>query len=80
MPNDEPNLVPLSVAACSLGVQPRELRAEIEAGGLPHARVGERAILVDLDLIRDLLCERASGRANCHDAAGRAPTTLEADQ
>ena len=54
------NLVPLSAAASELGIQARELRREVERGWLPHVRVGERAILLDLELVRRLLAERAS--------------------
>ena len=62
MKSESRNLVPLSIAASDLGIQSRELRKEVESGGLPHVRVGERTILVDLDLIRGLLCERASNQ------------------
>lgn len=53
-------LVPVGVAAANLGIPARELRLEIEAGRLPHVRVGERAILLDLELVRRLLSERAA--------------------
>ena len=53
-------LVPLGAAAAELGIQAKELRREVERGWLPHVRVGERAILLDLELVRRLLAERAS--------------------
>ena len=53
------NLAPLGVVAADLGIPPRELRLEVESGRLPHVRVGERAILLDLELVRRLLAERA---------------------
>ena len=53
-------LVPLATAAAELGIQAKELRLEVEAGRLPHVRIGQRAILLDLDLVRRVLSERAS--------------------
>jgi len=59
--SSDPNeLVPLATAAAELGIQAIELRREIERGWLPHVRVGERAILLDLELVRRLLSERAT--------------------
>ena len=55
-------LVPLASAAADLGIQVKELRLEIERSGLPHAKIGERAILVDLELLIQLLAKRASGQ------------------
>lgn len=59
MESSNDRLAPLGVAAAVLGVPARELRAEVEAGRLPHTRVGEKAILLDLDLVRRVLAERA---------------------
>ena len=64
------NLVPLGVAASTFGIPARELRLEVEAGRLPHVRVGERAILLDLELVRRLLAERASLPTN-NEEVGR---------
>jgi hypothetical protein len=59
MDSSNDRLAPLGVAAAVLGVPARELRAEVDAGRLPYTRVGEKAILLDLDLVRRVLAERA---------------------
>ena len=51
-------LLPLRETARLLCVPVRWLRAEAEAGRLPHLRAGN-AILFDPDLIEQLLIERA---------------------
>ena len=51
-------LTPLSTTARLLRVPSDWLRAEAEAGRLPHLRAG-KALLFDLDLIERLLLERA---------------------
>jgi excisionase family DNA binding protein len=60
-------LQPLSHAARFLNVPSTWLRAEAEAGRIPHLRAG-RAFLFDLDLVEQLLIQRARCKP---DAAGR---------
>jgi hypothetical protein len=59
-----PTVLPLPAVARRLGVPATWLRAEAEAGRLPHLRAGAR-ILMDLELIREIVAERArqSGKA-----------------
>jgi hypothetical protein len=47
--------VPLSVAAESIGFNPKTLRRYIAAGRLKAYRVGAKAIRVDLDDVAELL-------------------------
>ena len=51
-------LLPLGPLARLLGVTSRWLRAEAEAGRLPHLPAGN-TILFDADLVERLLAERA---------------------
>ena len=57
-PQKTTGLLPLAVAAAELGISPRDLRVEIKAGLLPHVRVGERAVFVDVNAIRRVLSAR----------------------
>ena len=52
-------LLPLAPMARLLGVTSRWLRAEAEAGRIPHLPAGN-TILFDADLVERLLAERAS--------------------
>jgi hypothetical protein len=61
-------LLPLNETARTLHVPTAWLRAEADAGRIPHLRAG-KAYLFDLDLVERLLLERA--RAN-PAAAGEA--------
>jgi hypothetical protein len=58
-----------------LGVTPRWLRAEAEAGRLPHLPA-DKTILFDADLVERLLAERARQPANAQ-AEGRGATPAE---
>ena len=53
-----PALLPLGPLARLLGVSPRWLRDEAEAGRIPHLPAG-KTILFDADLVERLLAERA---------------------
>lgn len=53
-----PPLLPLGPMARVLGVTSRWLRAEAEAGRLPHLHA-DTTILFDADLVEGLLAERA---------------------
>jgi hypothetical protein len=55
---DRPVLTPLGQLARLLGVPARWLRAEAEAGRLPHLRA-DNVLLFDADLVERLLAERA---------------------
>ena len=54
-------LLVLGSMARRLGVEPRWLRAEAEAGRLPHVKAG-RTLLFNPDIVEGLLIERASSR------------------
>ena len=58
--NPTEELVPLAAAAAELGIQAKELRLEVDAGRLPHVRIGKRALLLNLELVRQVLRERAA--------------------
>jgi len=58
METTRPALLPLGPMARLLGVTSRWLRAEAEAGRLPHLPAGN-TILFDADLVERLLAERA---------------------
>jgi hypothetical protein len=53
-----PALLPLSTTARLLRVPSAWLRAEAEAGRLPHLRA-DSALLFDVDLVERILLERA---------------------
>jgi hypothetical protein len=53
-----PVLLPLTAMARSLGVSPRWLRGEAEAGRLPGLRA-DRTWIFDADMVERLLAERA---------------------
>jgi hypothetical protein len=53
-----PAIMPLGPMARLLGVTSRWLRAEAEAGRIPHLPAGD-TILFDADLVEQLLAERA---------------------
>ena len=55
---NKPKLLPLGSMARQLGVTAKWLRAEAEAGKLPHLKAGER-ILFELNTVKTLLVERA---------------------
>lgn len=55
---DAPKLITLSMMARRLGVKTSWLRAEADAGALPHVRAGE-GYLFDPVLVERLLLERA---------------------
>ncbi len=59
-----PKLLPLYAVARRLHVPQNWLRAEAEAGNIPHLKAG-RAILFNPDIVEKLLIERASKGANC---------------
>ena len=52
-------LVPVGVMAARLGVRPQDLRAEAEAGTIPHVRLGTRGLLFDPERVLAVLAERA---------------------
>jgi hypothetical protein len=56
--------------ARQLGVTTRWLRAEAEAGRLPHVHA-DTTILFDADLVEQLLAERARQRATPTEGGGR---------
>ena len=60
------SLTPLALAARLLHIPPGWLRAEAEAGRLPHLRAGT-AYLFDVDLVERLLLVRA----RAHPDAGK---------
>lgn len=47
--------------ANQMGVYPRDLREEAEAGTIPHARVGLRGLLFEPRAVFEMLCLRATG-------------------
>jgi len=56
--NSTTKLIPLSVTASRLHVPATWLRAEAEAGRIPHLRAGKR-LLFDLVVVERILLERA---------------------
>ena len=58
MNSTESKLTPLPAMARSLHVTQRWLRAEAEAGRIPHLRAGAR-LLFDAEAVERLLLERA---------------------
>jgi hypothetical protein len=56
--NDAPALLPLSQTARLLHVPSDWLRAEAEAGRVPHLKAG-KALLFDVDTVERILIERA---------------------
>ena len=58
--DNEIKIVPLYVVARKLHIPANWLRAEVEAGRIPHLKAGKRAILLNPDLVEHLLVERAS--------------------
>jgi hypothetical protein len=52
------NPLPLYIVARRLGVPANWLRAEAEAGRVPHLKAGRR-VLLNLDVVCNLLAERA---------------------
>ena len=62
MDSHSAELLPLAAVASRLGVATRDLRIEVERGTLPHVRVGERGVLLDLDAVQRVLRERAAVR------------------
>jgi hypothetical protein len=58
METTRPSLLPLGPMARLLGVMPRWLRAEAEAGRIPCLPAG-KTILFDADLVERMLAERA---------------------
>lgn len=63
--NDRPTLMPLTALARRLNVAPEWLRAEAQAGRLPHLRAGKQ-ILFEAATVERLLIERAR-KAVRHD-------------
>jgi hypothetical protein len=53
-----PRLLPLNPTARSLRVPARWLRAEAEAGRIPHLKAG-RVLLFDVDAVERVLLDRA---------------------
>jgi hypothetical protein len=58
------SLLPLAMTARLLHVPAAWLRAEAEAGRIPHLRAG-KVLLFDPDLVEKLLIERAR-KEGCH--------------
>jgi len=56
-------LLPLYAMACRLHVQQKWLKAEAEAGKIPHLKAG-KSILFNPDVVEKLLIERASKGGN----------------
>lgn len=59
MKRNNPNLLSVGVLAAFLGVSSRDLRHEVEKGRLPHVRVGQKGILLDVRVVERILSERA---------------------
>jgi len=60
MENQKSNLLKLGVMARRLGVPVRWLKAEADAGRIPHLRA-EKVYLFDPQVVFDLLAKRARG-------------------
>lgn len=58
---DSESFLPLKRAAARLGVPAAWLRAEAEAGRVPHLRVGRR-LLVNLQLVESALRDRCAAK------------------
>ena len=56
---EQSEFIPLRRAAMRLGVPIAWLRAESDAGRLPHLKIGQRRLL-NLDAVRRALAERAA--------------------
>ena len=60
MSNPPPELVTLAVLARRLSLSVAWLKAEAEAGRVPHLKAGRRR-LFNVDAVRDCLLKRAAG-------------------
>jgi hypothetical protein len=56
--SDRPYILPLGAVARALGVSVRWLRAEADAGRLPHLDA-DKTILFDLHLVESIIADRA---------------------
>jgi hypothetical protein len=65
-------LLDLGAMASRLRLQPQELRAEAEAGTLPHVRVGRRGLLFDAERVITELEARAERGIAPREEARRA--------
>lgn len=52
-------LLPLGAMATVLGVQPRELRHEAEAGRVPCVKIGLKCLLFDAQVVIETLLKKA---------------------
>jgi hypothetical protein len=64
-PSSFTTLLPVGMTARLLYIPPTWLRAEAEAGRIPHLRAG-KVHLFDLDLVEKLLIERP-WKGECHE-------------
>jgi len=62
-PEPKTRLVPTGTLASQLGLHPRELRAEADAGTLPHVRVGKCGLLFDPEKVIASLQQRSKNAA-----------------